>query len=333
MSESATSGNDVATSYLACAAAAAYGRCRYFTMSRSSWQLWRWPFVCPILLSIAACHGPGGVANTPPGAPSAASGAAAGADAPGQRHLDSIGIQLYTLRVPMQQDFEGTLRSLAGMGYREVEFAGLFGRDPADVRELLAGSNLRAVGSHVQWSRVRDDPGAAIEETLALGSHYLVFPSLPAAERQTLAQWQGWVEVLNRVGAACREVGLELAYHNHDFEFTAVEGVVPYHLLLEQLDHELVKMELDLFWLAKAGGDPTELFAAYPGAFPLTHVKDMRLSDQAMVDVGQGDLDFAAVFAQSKLAGIEHYIVEHDTPADALQTARNSMTYLESLSF
>ncbi len=257
----------------------------------------------------------------------------AGPAAPGQRHLDAIGIQLYTLRGPMQQDFEGTLRRLASMGYREVEFAGLFGHDPADVRQLLVELKLSAVGSHVDWNRVRDDPTGAIAETLALGSHYLVFPFLPEAEGQTLAQWQNWVAVLNQVGASCRAAGLELAYHNHDFEFTAVEGVVPYELLLEQLDHELVKMELDLYWLAKAGRVPAELFAAYPGAFPLTHVKDMRLSDEAIVDVGQGGLDFAAVFAQSELAGIEHYIVEHDTPADAMQTAQNSLTYLQNLTF
>jgi sugar phosphate isomerase/epimerase len=233
----------------------------------------------------------------------------------------------------MQQDFEGTLRSLASMGYREVEFAGLFGHDAAEVRQLLTELNLSAVGSHVDWNRIRDDSAGAIAETVALGSHYLVFPFLPDTERQTLAQWRNWVVVLNQVGASCRAAGLELAYHNHDFEFTAVEGIVPYDLLLEQLDHELVKMELDLFWLAKGGRAPAELFSAYPGAFPLTHVKDLRLSDGAMVDVGQGDLDFAGVFAQSDLAGIEHYIVEHDTPADALQTAQNSLTYLENLTF
>jgi sugar phosphate isomerase/epimerase len=285
---------------------------------------------------------PGAAAAAPAGAGSAEPTAAgtdamepapAESNAPGQRHLDAIGIQLYTLRGPMQQDFEGTLRSLASMGYREVEFAGLFGHDPAEVRQLLAALNLSAVGSHVDWNRIRDDSAGAIAEALALGSHYLVFPFLPDSERQTLAQWQNWVVVLNQVGASCRAAGLELAYHNHDFEFADVEGVVPYDLLLEQLDHELVKMELDLFWLAKGGRDPAALFAAYPGAFPLVHVKDMRLSDGAMVDVGQGNLNFAAIFAQSELAGTEHYIVEHDMPAEAIQTARNSLTYLENLTF
>jgi sugar phosphate isomerase/epimerase len=252
---------------------------------------------------------------------------------PGARHLAAIGIQLYTLRGPMQQDFEGTLRSLASMGYKEVEFAGLFGHDPAQVRQLLSELNLVAVGSHVDWNRIRDDADGAIEETLALGSPYLVFPYLPETERQTLAQWQGWVALLNQVGQRCRERGLTLAYHNHDFEFASVEGVVPYDLLLEQLDHDLVKMELDLFWLAMGGREPAALFEAHPGIFPLGHVKDLRRSDQAMVDVGQGDLDFASGFARSEQSGMAHFIVEHDNPADPMQTARNSLAYLQELSF
>jgi sugar phosphate isomerase/epimerase len=244
-----------------------------------------------------------------------------------------LGIQLYTLRGPLQQDFEGTLRSVASMGYREVELAGLFGHDPAQVKQLLGTLGLTAVGSHVDWARIRDDSLGAMAETLALGAQYLVLPSLPATERRTLAQWQNWVLVLNQLGQACKEHGLELAYHNHDFEFTSVEGVVPYELLLEQLDHNLVQMEIDLYWLAKAGREPMALFEAHPGIFPLAHVKDMRRSDRAIVDVGQGDLDFAAVFAQSERSGMRHFIVEHDNPADPLQTARNSQSYLEQLSF
>jgi sugar phosphate isomerase/epimerase len=250
-----------------------------------------------------------------------------------KRHLDAIGIQLFTLRALMQEDFAGTLRDVASIGYEEVEFAGLFGNDPAQTKQLLAELNLTAVGSHVDWNRIRDDPDGAIEETLALGSHYLVFPFLPEGERQTLAQWRDWVVVLNRVGQACKERGLELAYHNHDFEFTAVEGVVPYDLLLEQVDRSVVKLELDLYWLAKGGREPAALFAEYPGGFPLGHVKDMRRSDQAIVDVGQGDLDFASVFAQSEVSGMAHFIVEHDNTADPMRTAQNSFTYLQQLTF
>jgi sugar phosphate isomerase/epimerase len=251
----------------------------------------------------------------------------------GQRHLNAIGVQLYTVRAAMQQDFEGTLRSLASMGYAEVEFAGLFERDPAQVATLLSELGLKAVGSHVTYDRFVADPDAAIEETLALGAEYMVFPWLPDSERRTIAEWQEWVSLLNRVGQASQAQGLQLAYHNHDFELVAIDGVRPIDLLLDGIDRNVVKWELDLYWLAKAGGDPAELFARYPGGFPLGHVKDMRASDQAMVDVGQGDLDFAAVFAQGAQSGMEHFIVEHDEPADPLQSVQNSITYLKALTF
>jgi sugar phosphate isomerase/epimerase len=257
-----------------------------------------------------------------------------GATAPEtQRQLNAIGVQLYTVRAAMAADFEGTLRSIAAMGYQEVEFAGLFGRDPAQVRQLLTELNLTAVGSHVDWSRFRSDPNAAIEETVALGAQYLIFAWMPEAERQTLAQWRDWVALLNQVAQASSERGVEFAYHNHDFEFTAVEGVRPYDLLLDEFDRSLVKLELDLYWLAKAGGEAGPLFDRYPGGFPLAHVKDMRRSDQAMVDVGQGDLDFGAVFAEADRSGMQHFIVEHDESANPMQTVETSLTYLKQLEF
>jgi sugar phosphate isomerase/epimerase len=283
---------------------------------------------------LAACSSDDSDAAPPSMGPEALEPGGSPEPVAGERHLNSIGVQLYTVRAAMEQDFEGTLRSIAAMGYQEVEFAGLFGQDPVQVRQLLAELNLTAVGSHIDWTRFRDDPNGAIEETLALGAKYMVFPWTPDTERQTLAQWHDRAALLNQVGQASREQGLELAYHNHDFEFMPVEGVRPYDLLLDEIDRNVVKFELDLYWLAKgAGGEPSELFERYPGGFPLGHVKDMRSSDQAIVDVGQGDLDFAAVFAQAEQSGMQHFIVEHDTPTDPMQTAENSITYLKQLTF
>lgn len=260
-------------------------------------------------------------------------GGSSDAPAPGERHLDAVGVQLYTVRAELERDFEGTLRSIAAMGYSEVEFAGLFGHDPAQVAQLLAELKLTAVGSHVTYDRFRADANAAIEETLALGAEYLVFPWLPDTERRTLDQWQGWVDLLNQVGQASESRGVKLAYHNHDFELTPIDGVRPIDLLLDGLDRSRVSLELDLYWLAKGGGEPSAIFARDPGNVPLVHAKDMRSSDQAIVDVGQGDLDFAAVFAQADQAGIEHVIVEHDEPADPMQSIQTSLTYLNALAF
>jgi sugar phosphate isomerase/epimerase len=282
--------------------------------------------LCLIPLLLAAC---GDSADAPPTVADPTNLQPGATD----RHLQAIGLQLYTVRAAMEQDFEGTLRNLAAMGYQEVEFAGLFGHDPAEVRQLLVELNLTAVGSHVTWDRFRDDFNGAIEETVALGAQYIVFPWLPDAERQTLDQWRAWVALLNQAGVASHERGLELAYHNHDFEFTAIEGVRPYDMLLDELDRSVIKFEVDLYWLAKAGGEPDALFDRYPGGFPLGHVKDMRRSDQAMMDVGQGDLDFAAVFAEADRSGMQHFIVEHDQPANPMESVENSLTYLKQLTF
>ena len=290
--------------------------CRRFRISR---------WVCLAPLVLAACgDGGGSPGNLPTGS---------GEPAAGERRLAAVGVQLYTVRAALAQDFEGTLRSIAAMGYTEVEFAGLFGHDPAQVAQLLAELNVTAVGSHVTWDRLRAEPDAAIEETLALGAEYIVFPWLPDTERRTLAQWQGWVALLNQVGASSQARGIELAYHNHDFEFVAIDGTRPIDLLLEGIDRSVVALEVDTYWLAKAGAEPSELFARYPGGVPLVHAKDMRSSDQSMADVGQGDLDFAALFAQGEQAGLAHVIVEHDDTAEPMQSLQNSLAYLKALTY
>jgi sugar phosphate isomerase/epimerase len=278
-------------------------------------------------------------AGTPPGGSSgdgsnpAEGPAVPAACSPGECRLGAIGVQLYTVRASMESDFEGTLRRLAEMGYREVEFAGLFGHDPAQVRSLLAELNLSAVGSHVDWNRFRDDPTGAIDETLALGAEYLVFPWTPDSERQTLEQWHGWAARLNEVAAASRDRGLPVAYHNHDFEFTPIAGELPYDVLIAELDPALISFELDLYWLRKAGVLASALFDVSPGRFPIAHVKDWRASDQAIVDVGQGDIDFADIFAQRAESGMQHFIVEHDAPSDPMQTVQTSIEYLQQLTF
>lgn len=285
--------------------------------------------LCWVPLLLVAC----GDGESSSGTPPMDEDLAGGASVAGERSLGPVGVQLYTVRSALAQDFEGTLRSIASMGFAEVEFAGLFGQDPAQVAQLLAELNLTAVGSHVDWSRFRNDPDGVIEETVALGAEYLVFPWLPEPERRTLDQWREWVATLNRVGEASQAQGLALAYHNHDFEFMAIDGTRPIDILLDELDRSVVSFELDLYWLAKAGGEPSELFQRYPGGFPLVHAKDLRRSDEAMVDVGQGDLDFGAVFAQAEQSGMAHVIVEHDEPAEPMQSVQQSLSFLQALRF
>ncbi len=271
----------------------------------------------------------GGMAGLGCRAPSGAPAAPA-ADA-AQRSLDRIGVQLYTVRSLMAEDFAGTLEAVAGAGYQEVEFAGYFDRPPAEVEALLEEVGLNAPAAHVSIDALRDDLAGTIATARSVGHRYLVCPWI-AEEERTLAGYRGIAALWNEVGAACREAGLRFGYHNHEFEFEPVDGRVPMDLLLEETDPELVDYELDLYWIRKGGRDPLDYFERYPRRFPLCHVKDMA-ADGRMVDVGAGEIDFAAIFARSEQAGLEHYFVEHDQPADPLASIAASYDHLEALRF
>ena len=246
--------------------------------------------------------------------------------------LERIGVQLYTVRSLMESDFEGTLRQVAAIGYDEVEFAGYFGRGPAEVKALLAEVGLRAPACHVSLDTLRGDLAATLDAARTVGHDYVVCPWLAPEERGSAAGYRALAGLFNEVGAACREAGLRFAYHNHEFEFENVDGQVPMDLLIEGTDSSLVHFEIDLFWITKGGRDPLAYFARYPGRFPLCHVKDMA-DGGTMVDVGAGRIDFSAIFARSEEAGLRHYFVEHDQPADPIASIAASHAYLEGLTF
>ena len=248
------------------------------------------------------------------------------ADPPAGSFLTPIGLQLYTVRDRMAVDLPATLAAVAEIGYREVEFAGYFDHPPSQVRAWLDAAGLTAPAAHVPFEVV-DGWGEWIEIARVLGHRYLVIPWIPPERRRSLDDYRRLAQAFNEIGAAAHEAGLQFAYHNHAFEFTSLEGRVPFDVLLDETDPDLVQIEMDLFWTVEGGGDPLDYFARYPGRFPMVHVKD-RTAAGDMVDVGQGIIDFPAIFASSEEAGIRHYFVEHDEPADSLASVRRSYEWL-----
>lgn len=238
-----------------------------------------------------------------------------------------IGIQLYTLRSLMEQDFAGTLGHIADIGYDEVEFAGYFNTTPSEVRRILTNVDLRAPSAHVSRDLIRDNPMPSIEAGAEIGHQWLVLNWLAPEERQTLDQYRAWADVCNRFAEQCRTAGMRFAYHNHDFEFVPIDGVVPYDILMERCDPELVKFELDLFWASKVSQDIPALLARAPARFPLCHVKDMDAAGN-MADVGAGTIDFSAIFANHTF---EHYFVERDDATDPMATAEAGYRGLSDL--
>ena len=249
------------------------------------------------------------------------------------RRLARVGLQLYTVRDLMAKDVEGTLAAVAGAGYTEVEFAGYFNKSPADILAMLGRHGLAAPSVHT-GSIAPDDWAKALDAANVVGHKYIVVPWIPEERRKTLDDWKRVAADFNRVAATAQAAGVQFAYHNHDFEFQLVEGQVPFDVLLAETDPKLVQLEIDLYWITKGGHDPLAYFARWPGRVPLVHVKDsLGAPDHKMVDVGAGTIDWKRIFARSQQAGIQHYFVEHDQPADPIASITASCAYLKQLEF
>ena len=244
--------------------------------------------------------------------------------AAGSRLADSaVGIQLYTLRTVLDKDADRTLAALSEIGYREVELAGLYGMTAAAMRAMLDKHGLAAPSGHVPIDALRTNLARTLDDAKVLGHQYVVCPYLDEKER-TADGYKRAAETLNSAGERAKQAGMQLAYHNHEFEFKTVGNAPAYDTLLAQTDPQLVKMELDLFWIAEGGKDPLTYFAKHPGRFPLVHVKD-RAADGKQVDVGQGTIDYKRILARAAAeGGTRHFVVESDNPTDPLATARAS---------
>ncbi len=248
------------------------------------------------------------------------------------RRVETIGIQLYSLRQEMADDFEGTLEQLAAIGFREMEFAGYHGKSPAQVRNILDGFGLTSPAAHIQLNAIREDLDREIEIAATIGQQYIVVPIVPANER-TLDDYRRHAETLNIAGEKIREAGLTLGYHNHDFEFDVQEeGRIGYDILTSETDPDLVVFEMDLYWADRAGYDPKFFFLKYPGRYPMLHVKDSSYTGE-MVDVGRGVIDFAEIFTYASKGGFKHYFIEHDNPSDGINSLEYSYNTVRDLRF
>ena len=176
-----------------------------------------------------------------------------------------------------------------------------------------------------QMMNLRDNMQQLVDEAAEGGIQYLVCANAPTG---TLEEIKSSIAILNKTGEAAKKAGLQFAYHNHDMEFKAIDGQVPYHMLLTETDAKNVKMELDLAWAVKGGQDPVQLFKDHPGRFPLWHVKDLDASHTTILPVGSGTIDFKRIFANKAESGMQHFFVEHDGPKDALGSIKSSYAYI-----
>ena len=236
----------------------------------------------------------------------------------------------------MQRDMAGTFQRLAQIGFREVEFAGYFGRTPAQIRADLQRAGLTAVSTHGELNLVRKDWNQALDTASELGLRYITINWLPAEDRRTLDDWRRIADDFNAAGERARARGLRLAYHNYDVTLQPVEGTVPLQLLLDRVSAENMDFQMDVYWLVHAGADPLAWIRRNPTRFTMLHVKDSAGPPaHAQTDVGAGTIDFRSILAldASQRGVIKHVFVEHDEPRDPFLFAKNSFDYLSRLEY
>ncbi|WP_447642766.1 MULTISPECIES: sugar phosphate isomerase/epimerase family protein [Chitinophagaceae] len=234
-----------------------------------------------------------------------------------------IGIQLYTLRDEISKGIETVIAGIAKAGYNYIETFGFsngkyFGLSVEDFGTLLKKYKLYTVSGHYGIDDLLkngsfDNLDASIQAAKVLKQKYVTVPYIGDNLRKNAADLENLVSKINLGAKRVAEAGLKMAYHSHSFEFENIDGVMFYERLLKESDAKHLDLELDLYWAVRAKQDPIEWFKKYPGRFKLVHVKDMDKSNYELTtEVGKGSIDFAKIFNEAKLGGIEYYIVEQE---------------------
>lgn len=242
-----------------------------------------------------------------------------------------IGMHLYTMRSVLATDYPGSLLRLAQIGYRTIGVSGRFEHSAADLRRFADDAGLRIALEHVGYERIANNWEGAVAEVAAMGGSWVAIPSLPGSLRSPAGYRQAAAE-FNVAAEVCKRYGLRLIYHNHDFDFQVMNGEVLWEVLAAETDPELVGFELDLYWCVRGKKHPVPYFRSMPGRFPALHVKDMA-PDLSFADVGSGVLNFPLFFDPERVAGIQQWLVEHDSPRDPWVTAQNSYDYLSTVRY
>ncbi|MDQ0195599.1 sugar phosphate isomerase/epimerase family protein [Paenibacillus wynnii] len=223
-----------------------------------------------------------------------------------------IGLQLYTLRAELEQDFEGTLRKVADMGYSGVEFYHFFGRSAEEVKQLLEETGMVAIGAHRPYDALLNDTEQEISFNLAIGNTNLIVPYLTEEQRN----WAQVAADLRTIGEKVKARGAVLSYHNHDFEFTEHYGeVTAFDGIFEEVPADLLQVEMDTCWVYYAGFDPIQYINKYAGRLPIIHLKDMKKREDGSAEtvvLGEGEVNLPDILEAAAAAGVEWAIVEQD---------------------
>jgi sugar phosphate isomerase/epimerase len=258
-----------------------------------------------------------------------------------------VGLQLYTIRDAMAADVKGSLQKLSDLGYKNLELADysdgkFYGYSAKEFKKMVNDMGMEIISSHtsVEAEGITTESAQKMADDHAeLGVKYCVQPWVEEKDRN-VESYKKMIADWNEVGRIMKNVDIQFGYHNHNFEFENLDGVVPYYdIFMPEMDADLITMEIDLFWASKAGQDPVEIFNRYPGRFQLFHLKDMFTNEAPFYDVikddiapvGAGVIDFKRILAAADVAGMKYHFVEDDNqgngkPFEALETSISNLT-------
>jgi sugar phosphate isomerase/epimerase len=275
-----------------------------------------------------------------------------------------VGIQLYTLGELVRNDLDGTLKQVAGIGYKTVELAGYLGKTPRELRASFDAAGVSCTSAHVGLARgtaaepkLLDDLGRVAADMKVIGATHVIAPIMAApsdlppteatarglagvAARMTEDHWKRMAAQLNDIGGKLKANGLSFGYHNHNIEFVRVGARTGLDILIAETDPGLVVFELDVGWVAASGADPVQVFDQHRGRFGLMHVKDMKASTVANTElrmdpteVGSGRLDWAKILPAAHRAGVRKFFVEQEPPFQfgRLEAAKLCYSFLSTL--
>ncbi len=259
-----------------------------------------------------------------------------------------IGYQLYSAREECSKDLMGVLKQLKALGYDGVEFAGFYGHTAEEIRGMLDEAGLVAFSDHVPYAVIEQDMFAVISDHLKIGCKYIAVPFLDEAHRPGQPGFADVIRTIAKFGALCKAAGIQLLYHNHDFEFEKISGMYALDFLYAAVDPELLQSEIDTCWVNYSGENPADYVRKYTGRAPIVHLKDFvgsrggaqpyalinadgtddgKNSDAATFEfrpVGYGCQDVKAIVEAGLDAGAFCFIVEQDqwydrTPLEAAE--------------
>ncbi|MES2458314.1 MAG: sugar phosphate isomerase/epimerase [Bacteroidota bacterium] len=254
----------------------------------------------------------------------------------------TVGIQLYTLRDLLPKDVKGVIEKVAKAGYKEVETygytaeAGFWGLDAKSFKSLLEANGLKAPSGHFGLDEFMKTGNKEILKPLLAGAaelnmEYFTCPYLGEDLRPDLDGFKKVAARLNEAAELAKQSGLQMAYHNHDFEFKKYGETTGYDILLQETNKDLIHFEMDLYWVVRSGNDPVALFDKHPGRFVMWHVKDMdKVDNTKNTEVGNGKIDFKSIYKHAKQAGLKHLIVEQENFAiDPFESIKKSFDYVD----